>query len=150
MAEKIIIATRGSKLALWQAEYIANQINKQYGQGIETELKIIKTSGDKILDLPLAQFGGKGLFVKEIEEALLTNQADLAVHSMKDLPAELPEGLCLGVFPERDDFTDCLLSTDYASLWELPWGSVVGTSSLRRKSQIMALRPDLKIENLRG
>ncbi len=150
MTEKVIIATRGSKLALWQAEYIARMLRSHYGWDIETELKTVKTSGDKILDLPLAQFGGKGLFVKEIEESLLAEEADLAVHSMKDLPGELPQGLCLGVFPERDDFTDSLLSVSFPSLWDLPSESTIGTSSLRRRAQILALRPDLKVDNLRG
>jgi len=150
MKEKVIIATRGSKLALWQAEFIAHMLQTHYGPEVETELKIIKTSGDKILDLPLAQFGGKGLFVKEIEESLLAKEADMAVHSMKDLPGELPQGLCLGVFPVRDDFTDSLLSVFFPGLWDLPFGSTVGTSSLRRRSQVLALRPDLKVKNLRG
>jgi hydroxymethylbilane synthase len=150
MIEKVRIATRGSKLALWQAEFIAHCLTSHYGSEVETELKVIKTSGDRILDVPLAQLGGKGLFVKEIEEALLAKEADLAVHSMKDMPAELPEGLHLGVFPERDDCTDSLLSCSFSSLWDLPVGARVGTSSLRRKSQIAVLRPDVNIEPLRG
>lgn len=149
MLDKMTIATRGSKLALWQAEYVARLLTKHYPQ-LETELKIIKTSGDKILDVPLAQFGGKGLFVKEIEEALLEGKADLAVHSMKDMPGELPEGLKLGVMPEREDHTDCLLSVYYPNLDSLPQESCVGTSSLRRQAQILAKRPDLRIKSLRG
>lgn len=149
MLEKMTIATRGSKLALWQAEYIADLLRKNYPR-LEIELQIIKTSGDKILDVPLAQFGGKGLFVKEIEEALLEGKADLAVHSMKDMPGELPEGLKLGVMPKREDFTDCLLSVSYPDLESLPQDGCVGTSSLRRQAQILAKRPDLRIKSLRG
>ena len=149
MPNKIVIATRGSKLALWQAEHIASLLRNRYS-GLEVELKIIKTSGDKILDVPLAKVGGKGLFVKEIEEALLEGSADLAVHSMKDVPAEMPSGLKLGVIPERDDPTDCYLSKHYPDLDSLPQGSVMGTSSLRRQAQLLAKRPDLEIRTLRG
>jgi hydroxymethylbilane synthase len=149
MAERIRIATRGSKLALWQAEHIAELLRARE-PGLEIELKVIKTSGDKIQDVPLAKVGGKGLFVKEIEEALMAEEADLAVHSMKDMPAEVVPGLTLGVIPARDDHTDCLLSTEYEGLESLPQGSVVGTSSLRRQAQLLGLRPDLRIEPLRG
>ena len=114
------------------------------------ELNVIKTKGDIILDVPLAKVGGKGLFVKEIEEALLSGAADIAVHSMKDVPMELPEGLVLGIVPEREDPTDLFLSVKYESLEDLPAGAVVGTSSLRRQAQVLALRPDLKVESLRG
>ncbi len=145
----MIIATRGSKLALWQANHVSGLLQEQYPD-LQVKLKIIKTSGDKIQDVPLARIGGKALFVKEIEESLLAGQADLAVHSMKDVPAELPQGLKLGVMPKRGDFTDCLLSRDYKDLQSLPLGSTVGTSSLRRQAQLLALRPDLKIKNLRG
>lgn len=149
MLERITIATRGSKLALWQAEHVKSRLLERY-PGLEVELLLIKTMGDKIQDVPLAKVGGKGLFVKEIEEALLDGRADLAVHSMKDVPAELPEGLVLGVIPERENMTDALLSVQYDGLDGLPEGARVGTSSLRRRCQLLALRPDLKILNLRG
>ncbi|WP_319762299.1 hydroxymethylbilane synthase [Maridesulfovibrio sp.] len=146
---KITIATRGSKLALWQANHISDLLREEY-PGIEVQLLKIKTKGDKILDVPLAKVGGKGLFVKEIEEALLDGRADLAVHSMKDVPTELPEGLEVGIIPPREAETDTLLSVKYDSLESLPAGAVVGTSSLRRQSQVLTLRDDLKIESLRG
>ena len=145
----ITIATRGSKLALWQANHIKARLETQY-PGLGVTLLTIKTKGDKILDVPLAKVGGKGLFVKEIEEALLDGRADLAVHSMKDVPTELPDGLVVGVNPQREDNTDTLLSVDYADLDALPEGASVGTSSLRRGSQLKALRPDLEIRDLRG
>ena len=144
----ITIATRGSMLALWQANHIADRIRAEHGVGVE--LLKIKTRGDIILDVPLAKVGGKGLFVKEIEEALLDGRADIAVHSMKDVPTELPEGLVVGCHPEREAPTDTLLSVKYDSLADLPEGALVGTSSLRRQSQLLALRPDLRIESLRG
>ncbi len=146
---KLTIATRGSKLALWQAHHITGLLTAEH-PGLAVELLILKTQGDKILDVPLAKVGGKGLFVKEIEEALLDGRADLAVHSMKDVPVEQPAGLVLGAVPRREDDADMLLSREYASLGELPAGAVVGTSSLRRQSQLMALRPDLDIRMLRG
>lgn len=147
---KIIrIATRGSKLALWQARHISGLLQKQY-PGMEVELQVIKTKGDKILDVPLAKIGGKGLFVKEIEEALLDDSADIAVHSMKDVPAELPDRLKLGIIPKREVPTDCLLSMHYENLGTLPSKARVGTSSLRRQSQLLALRQDLEIVTLRG
>lgn len=145
----IRIATRGSKLALWQAHHISDLLRAQY-PGLAVELNIIKTKGDKILDVPLAKIGGKGLFVKEIEEALLAGDADIAVHSMKDVPAELPEGLKLGIIPEREAPTDCFLSVRHADIASLPVGATVGTSSLRRQTQLMALRADLEIVSLRG
>ncbi len=145
----IRIATRGSQLALWQARWVQHQLSARY-PGIRTELVIIKTRGDKILDVPLAKVGGKGLFVKEIEDALLADEADLAVHSMKDVPAELPAGLTLGIIPQREIATDTLLSMRYPSLNDLPQGARVGTSSLRRHTQLLALRPDLTIVSLRG
>jgi len=147
--KKVIIATRGSQLALWQAEHIKSRLMGQY-PGLEVELLILKTKGDIILDVPLAKVGGKGLFVKEIEEALLSGAADLAVHSMKDVPMVLPEGLTLGAVPEREICTDLFLSEKYASLEELPQGAKLGTSSLRRQSQSLALRPDLEVAMLRG
>lgn len=147
--KKITIATRGSKLALWQAEHVKEQLLKRHG-GLEIDLLVLKTKGDIILDVPLAKVGGKGLFVKEIEEALLDGRADLAVHSMKDVPMELPAGLTLGVVPPREDPSDILLSLAYGSIEELPENATVGTSSLRRQAQILALRPDLKVASLRG
>ncbi|SKA83387.1 hydroxymethylbilane synthase [Paucidesulfovibrio gracilis DSM 16080] len=147
--QSIVIATRGSKLALWQAEHVSSLLRQRHA-GLEVQLLKIKTKGDKILDVPLAKVGGKGLFVKEIEEALLDGRADIAVHSMKDVPTQLPEGLVVDVIPEREAFTDTLCSVRYDGLDELPEGAVVGTSSLRRQSQILAMRPDLKVETLRG
>lgn len=149
MLHTICIATRGSKLALWQAHHISDLLRAQY-PGLVVELKIIKTQGDKILDVPLAKIGGKGLFVKEIEEALLLREADIAVHSMKDVPAELPTGLKLGIIPEREVPTDCFLSVHHSSVASLPAGARVGTSSLRRQTQLMAQRRDLEIVSLRG
>jgi len=147
--KKLVIATRGSALALWQANHIKDCLETEH-PGLEVELLKIKTKGDKILDVPLAKVGGKGLFVKEIEEALLDGRAHIAVHSMKDVPTELPEGLEVGIFPEREEPTDSLLSVKYDGLKGLPEGSLIGTSSLRRQSQLAALRPDLKITWLRG
>ncbi len=147
--KKVVIATRGSQLALWQAEHIKSRLMAQY-EGLEVELLILKTKGDIILDVPLAKVGGKGLFVKEIEEALLAGTADLAVHSMKDVPMVLPEGLTLGAVPEREICTDLFLSEKYAALEDLPQGAKLGTSSLRRQSQALALRPDLEVAMLRG
>ena len=147
--EKLVIATRGSRLALWQANHVKDSLEAAH-PGLAVELNVIKTKGDIILDVPLAKVGGKGLFVKEIEEALLSGAADIAVHSMKDVPMELPEGLVLGIVPEREDPTDLFLSVKYESLEDLPAGAVVGTSSLRRQAQVLALRPDLKVESLRG
>ena len=147
---KIIIATRGSKLALWQAEWIKSQI-KNLIPDISVELNKIKTTGDKILDVPLAQVGGKGLFVKEIEEAMLRNEADLAVHSMKDVPTDLIEGLHLSAICEREDPRDAFIAGEGISgLAALPQGGHVGTSSLRRICQLLNKRPDLKITQLRG
>lgn len=146
---KITIATRGSALALWQANHIKDLLQAKY-DGLEVELSIIKTKGDIILDVPLAKVGGKGLFVKEIEDALLNGSADLAVHSMKDVPMVLPQGLILGAVPRREDRYDVFLSKEYKNITELPQNAVVGTSSLRRQAQILAMRPDLKIKMLRG
>lgn len=145
----LTIATRGSELALWQADHIKDRLEAQYPD-LTVELLKIKTKGDKILDVPLAKVGGKGLFVKEIEEAMLDGRAQLAVHSMKDVPTKLPEGLEVGIITERGASTDTLLSVKYDGLKGLPEGAVVGTSSLRRQSQLAALRSDLKIESLRG
>ena len=147
--QTVCIATRGSRLALWQARHIAARIRFLH-PGCAVRLEVIKTQGDIILDVPLAKVGGKGLFVKEIEEALLNKSADLAVHSMKDVPADLPEGLVLACIPEREEADDSLLSLRYASLAGLPQGAHVGTSSLRRQAQLLHLRPDLRVSGLRG
>lgn len=146
--EKVTIATRGSKLALWQANHVKDCLEKEHG--VQVELNVIKTMGDKILDVPLAKIGGKGLFVKEIETALIENNADLAVHSMKDVPMDLPEGLILYASPEGEIPNDAFLSEKYDSISSLPEGAVVGTSSLRRKIQLLSIRPDLTIKDLRG
>ena len=143
------IATRSSALALWQAEFIKAELERLHDH-LTIELVKIKTQGDKILDVPLAKVGGKGLFVKELEEAMLDGRADLAVHSMKDVPMEFPEGLGLVAICERDDPTDAFISNHYGTLEQLPQGAVVGTSSLRRETQLRANRPDLEIKMLRG
>ena len=149
MRKNLVIATRGSQLALWQAEHVKACL-ESLEPGLNISLRVIKTRGDIILDVPLSKVGGKGLFVKEIEEALLDGSADLAVHSIKDVPMVLPEGLVLGCVPQREICVDCLLSNRYASLDELPRGARVGTSSLRRQAQLLNLRPDLEILSLRG
>ncbi len=147
--KKVRIATRKSKLALWQAEYVKAELERHH-PGLEVELLGIKSRGDKILDVPLAKVGGKGLFVKELENAMLNNEADIAVHSMKDVPMEFPENLGLPVICEREAPTDAFVSNHYNSLDELPEGAVVGTSSLRRETQVRELRPDLVVKFLRG
>jgi len=146
---KIRIGTRKSKLALWQSEWVKSQIEKKFPD-VSVELVKITTKGDKILDVPLARIGDKGLFTKEIEEAMLKGEIDIAVHSLKDVPTKLPEGLKLMAFSEREDPRDALLSNGKFTLSTLPKGAVVGTSSLRRKAQLKILRPDLKVEDLRG
>ncbi len=146
---KIRIGTRKSKLALWQANYVASQLKKHFPD-IEIELVKITTKVDKILDVPLAKVGGKGLFVKEIEEAMLRNEIDIAVHSLKDVPTYFPEGLGLVAITEREDPRDAFLSVKYNSIEEMPEGAVLGTSSLRRKAQILEKRKDLVIKDLRG
>tara|TARA_B110000503_G_scaffold22002_2_gene33701 strand:- start:1529 stop:2452 length:924 start_codon:yes stop_codon:yes gene_type:complete len=143
------IATRKSKLALWQAHFIKAELQR-FHPGLTVELLGITTKGDKILDVPLAKVGGKGLFVKELEQAMLEGRADIAVHSMKDVPMDFPEGLGLAVICEREDPTDAFVSNHFNHLEELPKGAKVGTSSLRRQLQIKALRPDLKLLDLRG
>ena len=143
------IATRQSPLALWQAEHIRSRLNQLYPD-LTVELVKFVTQGDKILDTPLAKIGGKGLFVKELEAALLDGRADLAVHSMKDVPMHLPDGLSLAVICEREDPFDAFVSNQYQHFNELPQGAKVGTSSLRRKCQILQQRPDLEIIDLRG
>lgn len=149
MKKNIVIGTRGSKLALWQAEHIAGRIRERF-PAIEVTLKRIVTTGDKILDVPLAKIGGKGLFTKELENAMLSGEIDLAVHSLKDMPTELPEGLMLAAITTRADASDAFVSLRYKSLDELPQGAKVGTSSLRRRAQILKYRPDLQTIDLRG
>jgi len=150
MSDQIIrIATRKSPLAMWQAEHVAAEL-KQAHPGLQVELLGMSTQGDKILDTPLAKIGGKGLFVKELEQGMLEGSADIAVHSMKDVPVELPEGLHLPVIMQREDPRDAFVSNNFNGLDDLPEGSVVGTSSLRRQCQLSELRPDLKIAPLRG
>ncbi|MFU2089123.1 hydroxymethylbilane synthase [Avibacterium avium] len=143
------IATRRSPLALWQANYIKDRLSQLYPQ-LTVELVPMVTKGDVILDTPLAKIGGKGLFVKELENALLNGEADIAVHSMKDVPMQFPAGLGLSVICKREDPRDAFVSNSYRTLDELPEGAVVGTSSLRRQCQLKALRPDLNIQSLRG
>ena len=149
MKKSIVIGTRGSKLALWQAEHIAGRIRERF-PAIEVTLKKIVTTGDKILDVPLAKIGGKGLFTKELENAMLSADIDLAVHSLKDMPTELPEGLMLAAITTRADASDAFVSLRYKSLDALPQGAKVGTSSLRRRAQILKYRPDLQTIDLRG
>jgi len=149
MRKEIRIGTRASLLAVTQSTWVKNQIEKQYPDTTVELVKIV-TKGDKILDVPLAKVGGKGLFVKEIEDALLDERVDLAVHSMKDVPAELPEGLQVAIVPEREIPQDAFVSGKYNTVDALPQGAVIGTSSLRRKSQLSCLRPDLEIRDLRG
>ncbi len=145
----LVVGTRGSRLAVWQAEWVQARL-KELAPGLTVTLQRIKTSGDMILDVPLAAIGGKGLFVKEIEEALLQGVIDLAVHSMKDVPTVLPDGLDILCVPAREDPRDVLVSRDSSSLDQLPKGSRVGTSSLRRQAQLLHYRLDLRIELLRG
>jgi hydroxymethylbilane synthase len=140
----LVIASRGSQLALWQARWVSAELT---ARGHQCRIEIIKTTGDKITDVPLAKVGTKGLFTKEIEEALLDGRAHLAVHSLKDLPTELPEGLVLAAVPEREDPRDAVVGRRLA---DLPPGAKVGTSSLRRAAQLRKLRPDLAIESVRG
>jgi len=143
------IASRESALALWQSEYIKTRLEALH-PGLNVEIHGMTTKGDQILDVPLAKIGGKGLFVKELESSMLAKQTDIAVHSMKDVPMEFPEGLELAAICEREDPLDAFVSNDFASIDALPKGAVIGTSSLRRHSQLAARRPDLKIEPLRG
>lgn len=150
MADLILrIATRSSPLALWQANDVKSRLEALHSN-MRVELVQIKTKGDKILDTPLAKIGGKGLFIKELEEAMLDGRADIAVHSMKDVPMELPPGFELPVICERDDPRDAFVSNNYTNIDALPQGARLGTSSLRRQSQMQALRPDLEIISLRG
>lgn len=146
---KIRIATRGSKLALWQANHVKDSLEKAH-EGLEVELLVLKTKGDKILDVALAKVGGKGLFVKEIEEALLDGRADIAVHSMKDVPTELPPELELAATDVREDVRDALFTREASGLDDLPQGAKIGTSSLRRQAQLLNHRPDFEIRSIRG
>lgn len=145
----LVIGTRGSQLALWQAEWVQARL-REIAPSVAIRLERIRTSGDKILDVPLAKIGGKGLFVKEIEEALSRGDIDLAVHSMKDVPSVLPEGLAIVCIPAREDARDALLTGDRVAFQDLPAGAKVGTSSLRRQAQLLAHRPDLNVVMLRG
>ena len=149
MSRTLRIATRQSLLALWQAEYVKARLESLHSD-LNVELVTMVTKGDKILDTPLAKIGGKGLFVKELESAMLEGRADIAVHSMKDVPMEFPEGLGLAVICERENPTDAFVSNTYEHLDQLPAGAIVGTSSLRREVQLRERRPDLVIKSLRG
>jgi hydroxymethylbilane synthase len=149
MTETIRIATRKSPLAMWQAEHVADELKRLHAD-LMVEIIGMTTRGDKILDAPLAKVGGKGLFVKELEQGMLAGEADIAVHSMKDVPVDFPEGLHLAVIMDREDPLDAFVSNRYDGLGGLPEGACVGTSSLRRQCQLAARRPDLRIEPLRG
>jgi hydroxymethylbilane synthase len=149
LRKEIRIGTRASALALWQAEWVKSELEKKY-PGMTVTLTKIKTTGDKILDVPLAKVGGKGLFVKEIEEAMLASEIDIAVHSMKDVPTFFPDGLHLSCITKREDPRDALLTRNKVKFNDLPKGANVGTSSLRRQAQLMSVRPDFVIHQLRG
>ena len=149
MRKQIRIGTRGSALALWQAEWVKAELEKKY-PAMAVTLTTIKTTGDKILDVPLSKVGGKGLFVKEIEEAMLAGEIDIAVHSMKDVPTHFPEGLHLSAITKREDARDAFFSRNNMTFNSLPKGAKIGTSSLRRQSQLMHARPDLEFHELRG
>ena len=148
-AHNIIIGSRGSQLALWQANWVKSELERLH-DNVDIDIRIIATSGDIIQDVPLAKIGGKGLFVKEIEEALLANEIDLAVHSMKDVPMELPTELGISVITKRENPLDALISKNGEKLADLPQGATIGTSSLRRSSQLLKYRDDFKIHPLRG
>ena len=147
--DTIVIGTRSSKLALWQADYVEAKLRERYPE-LPVVQKRMTTKGDRVLDAPLAKIGGKGLFTKELEQAMLAGEIDLAVHSLKDMPTELPEGLVLAAVTERFDPGDAVVSPRYQTLTNLPPGAKVGTSSLRRRAQLLAKRPDLEIVSLRG
>lgn len=149
MKKTLRIATRKSPLAMWQAEFVKAELEKAH-PGLEIILLPMSTKGDKILDVPLAKIGGKGLFTKELEDRMMDGDADIAVHSMKDVPMVLPEGFALGAILERHTPTDAFVSNKYESFDDLPQGAILGTSSLRRKAQLMAVRPDLDVRDLRG
>lgn len=149
MKKTLRIATRKSPLAMWQAEFVKAELEKVF-PALEIELLPMSTKGDKILDVPLAKIGGKGLFTKELEDRMMAGEADIAIHSMKDVPMELPEGFALGAILERHAPTDAFVSNKYATFESLPKGAILGTSSLRRKAQLLAARPDLDVRDLRG
>lgn len=149
MKNKLVIGTRKSVLALWQAEYVAQRLREQY-PGLTVELLPVSTRGDEILNRPLAEIGGKGLFIRELEELMREGRADMAVHSLKDMPAELPEDFTLAAVTDREDPRDAFVSLRYPGVEALPAGAKVGTSSLRRQSQLLHRRPDLIVESLRG
>jgi len=147
--KKIVIGTRGSKLAILQAKEVINEL-KRVSSEYQYELKIIKTHGDKFKTIPVHKLGRKGVFVKEIDKALLKGEIDISVHSMKDLPSEIPEGICIGAVPKRKSYKDAIYSKENKSLTELNSDSIIGTGSFRRKSQILSIRKDVKIKNIRG
>ena len=147
--DTITIGTRSSKLALWQAQYVAKRLREQHA-GLAVAIRRMTTKGDKILDAPLAKIGGKGLFTKELEDAMLAGEIDLAVHSLKDMPTEVPAGLTICAVTAREDPGDAVVSPQYRTLCNLPQGAKVGTSSLRRRAQLLHARPDLDIRDLRG
>jgi hydroxymethylbilane synthase len=149
MKKTLRIATRKSPLAMWQAEFVKAELEKFFPE-LEIVLMPMMTKGDKILDVPLAKIGGKGLFTKELEDRMMAGEADIAVHSMKDVPMELPEGFALGAILERQAPTDAFVSNNHATFDSLPQGAILGTSSLRRKAQLLAARPDLDVRDLRG
>ncbi len=149
MKNQIVIGMRGSKLALWQADYIEQRLREEY-PGLVVTQKRVTTKGDRILDVPLAKIGGKGLFTKELEEEMLSGGIDLAVHSLKDMPAKVPDGLIIAAVTKRLDPGDALVSNRFSSFSELPQGARVGTSSLRRRAQLLCARPDLTMIDLRG
>ena len=147
--KRLILGSRGSKLALWQADYVASQLSRIVPD-LNVEVKVIKTKGDKILDVALSRIGDKGLFTREIENELLNGSIDMAIHSMKDLPSQLAPGLCIAAVLERENPGDVLISRQGYKFYDLPLGAVIGTSSLRRISQIRALRPDIVLVDMRG
>ena len=147
--QKLVVGTRSSQLALWQADFVIGELKKKYPE-LVVEKRLMTTKGDKILNAPLAKIGGKGLFTKELETAMLAGEIDIAVHSLKDMPVVVPEGLVITAITQRADPGDAFVSPKYESFQQLPRGAKVGTSSLRRKAQLLHARPDLKIEDLRG
>ena len=147
--QKLVVGTRSSQLALWQADFVIGELAKKYPE-LVVEKRLMTTKGDKILNAPLAKIGGKGLFTKELETAMLEGEIDIAVHSLKDMPVVVPEGLVITAITQRADPGDAFVSSKYESFQQLPVGAKVGTSSLRRKAQLLHARPDLQIEDLRG
>ena len=147
--QKLVVGTRSSQLALWQADFVIGELAKNYPE-LVVEKRLMTTKGDKILNAPLAKIGGKGLFTKELETAMLEGEIDIAVHSLKDMPVVVPEGLVITAITQRADPGDAFVSSKYESFQQLPAGAKVGTSSLRRKAQLLHARPDLQIEDLRG